>query len=102
MDLLGSSDKPAITLSSTCEYDSCPLGSPAEGFNSSDTRLNYVNSYPVTSMRYGIQSLSPRFFNGTPNLAVAGFNVGCERSPSTSNLPSRYYFSALVGHPSGN
>ena len=27
-------------------------------------------------MRYGIQTLSPRFFGGAPDIAVAGFNVG--------------------------
>lgn len=72
----GSSDSPATTLTKACEYDSCPSGSPPEGYNASNPRLNYVNSYPVTSMRYGIQNLSTTYFNGTPDLAVAGFNVG--------------------------
>ena len=72
----GSSDAPATPLTEPCEYDSCPTGSPAEGNNASDTRLNYVNSYPVTSMRYGIQTVSPTFFGGAPDIAVAGFNVG--------------------------
>lgn len=27
-------------------------------------------------MRYGIQTLSPKFFGGAPDIAVAGFNVG--------------------------
>ncbi|KAL8956250.1 MAG: hypothetical protein Q9183_006365 [Haloplaca sp. 2 TL-2023] len=27
-------------------------------------------------MRYGIETLSPKFFSGKPELAVAGFNVG--------------------------
>lgn len=39
-------------------------------------RFNYVNSYPVTSIRYGIQTLSPKYFGGAPDIAVAGFNVG--------------------------
>ena len=72
----GSSDAPAIPLTSACEFNSCPSGSPAEGHNASMTRFNYVNSYPVTSMRYGIQTLSPMFFGGAPDIAVAGFNVG--------------------------
>ena len=29
-------------------------------------------------MRYGIQTLSPKFFDGQPDIAVAGFNVGGE------------------------
>jgi hypothetical protein len=45
------------------------------GHNASEPRLNYVNSYPATSMKYGINSISPQFFNGVPDLAVAGPNV---------------------------
>ncbi|KAI4170574.1 MAG: hypothetical protein LQ346_008840, partial [Caloplaca aetnensis] len=73
----GSSDAPATLLTKPCEFNTCPAGSPAQGFNASSPRLNYVNSYPVTSMRYGIQTLSPKFFGGSaPDFAVAGFNVG--------------------------
>ena len=72
----GSSDAPATPLTEPCEYNSCPTGSPAEGNNASMPRFNYVNSYPVTSMRYGIQTLSPKYFGGAPDIAVAGFNVG--------------------------
>jgi hypothetical protein len=39
-------------------------------------RFSYVNSYPVTSMRYGIQTISPQYFGGAPDIAAAGFNVG--------------------------
>ncbi|KAL9609252.1 MAG: hypothetical protein Q9204_009169 [Flavoplaca sp. TL-2023a] len=35
-------------------------------------------------MRYGIQTLSPKYFGGAPELAVAGFNVGVEM---TTNIP---------------
>jgi broad specificity polyphosphatase/5'/3'-nucleotidase SurE len=62
--------------SSGCEFNSCPANSPAEGSNSSNTRWNYVNSYPVTAMKYGVQTLSPHFFCGNPDLVVSGFNVG--------------------------
>ncbi|KAF6236427.1 hypothetical protein HO173_005519 [Letharia columbiana] len=86
----GSSDAPATPLTEPCEYNSCPTGSPAEGNNASNTRLNYVNSYPVTSMRYGIQTLSPKFFGGAPDIAVAGFNVG-------ANLGSTVLISGTVG-----
>ena len=27
-------------------------------------------------MRYGIQTLAPKYFGGYPDIAVAGFNVG--------------------------
>ncbi|KAL8728238.1 MAG: hypothetical protein Q9166_005541 [cf. Caloplaca sp. 2 TL-2023] len=77
----GSTDAPATPLTKPCEFNSCPTGSPPQGFNASNPRLNYVNSYPVTSMRYGIETLSPKFFGGAPELAVAGFNVGGTSSP---------------------
>lgn len=35
----GSSSAPATVLASTCEFDTCPKGSPAEGFNASDREL---------------------------------------------------------------
>jgi 5'-nucleotidase len=35
-----------------------------------------VNSYPVTAIKYGIQTLSPKFFGGAPDIAVTGPNVG--------------------------
>lgn len=53
-------------------------------------RFNYVNSYPVTSMRYGIQNLSKPLLGGAPDLAVAGPNVG-------PNLGVITLFSGTVG-----
>lgn len=41
-------------------------------------------------MRYGIQTLSPIYFGGPPDLAVAGFNVG-------ANLGLTVFFSGTVG-----
>ncbi|KAL8969552.1 MAG: hypothetical protein Q9197_004273 [Variospora fuerteventurae] len=79
----GSSDAPATRLTKPCEFNSCPTGSPPQGFNASSPRLNYVNSFPVTSMRYGIQTLSPKFFGGPPELAVAGPNVGANLGLTT-------------------
>lgn len=72
----GSSDATPGTVTSGCEFNSCPAGSPPYGSDSSNPRFNYVNSYPVTSIRYGIQTLSPKFFGGAPDIAVAGYNVG--------------------------
>ncbi|KAK3168028.1 hypothetical protein OEA41_004474 [Lepraria neglecta] len=86
----GSSDAPATPLTMPCEYNSCPTGSPAEGNNASMPRFNYVNSYPVTSIRYGIQTLSPKYFGGAPDIAVAGFNVG-------ANLGTTVLISGTVG-----
>lgn len=72
----GSSDATPGTVTSGCQFNSCPAGSPPYGSSSSNSRFNYVNSYPVTAMRYGIQTLSPKFFGGAPDIAVAGYNVG--------------------------
>ncbi|KIJ55812.1 hypothetical protein M422DRAFT_151484 [Sphaerobolus stellatus SS14] len=86
----GSSDSPAKTLTSACEFNSCPKGSPAEGFNVSDPTLNYVNSFPVTSVKFGIQTLAPKFFGGNPALVVSGPNIG-------NNLGSTVQASGTVG-----
>ncbi|KAF7974391.1 hypothetical protein HWV62_12226 [Athelia sp. TMB] len=67
---------PTAKLSSACEYNTCASGSPAEGFNASDTFLNYVNGYPSDSARYGIEYLAPKLFNSKPDLVVSGPNVG--------------------------
>ena len=93
---LGSSDAPATPLTQACEFDSCPTGSPAQGSNASNTRFNYVNSFPVTAMRYGIQTLAPKLFGGGgggPDVAVAGFNVGCIHPPS-------FFFFIFRSYPS--
>ncbi|KAJ8062323.1 hypothetical protein OCU04_008870 [Sclerotinia nivalis] len=63
-------------LTEACEYNSCPSGSPAVGYNASAPQFNYVNSYPAEAMNYGISTLSPGYFGGAPDLAVTGPNVG--------------------------
>ena len=32
-------------------------------------------------MRYGIQTVAPKYFGGAPDIAVAGFNVGGNSIP---------------------
>ncbi|CAI7593180.1 unnamed protein product [Penicillium pancosmium] len=86
----GSSQGTPTTLDEACEFNSCPSGSPAVGHNASEPRLNYVNSYPATSMKYGINSIGPQFFDGPPDLAVAGPNVG-------SNIGLAVYISGTAG-----
>ncbi|THC89367.1 hypothetical protein EYZ11_011191 [Aspergillus tanneri] len=86
----GSRDEPPIPLIEPCEYDSCPADSPATGFNASNSHLNYVNSYPATSMKYGINTLSEQLFHDPPDLAIAGPNVGV-------NLGVEVFFSGTVG-----
>ncbi|KZT05247.1 survival protein sure-like phosphatase/nucleotidase [Laetiporus sulphureus 93-53] len=73
----GSDSATPTVLTEPCEYDTCPVGSPAEGYNASDPRLNYVNSYPVDAVSYGIQTLAPQFFDGAgPDFVVSGPNIG--------------------------
>ncbi|KAI5122403.1 hypothetical protein M0805_002954 [Coniferiporia weirii] len=73
-----------------CEFSSCPPYAPATGSDPDDASLNYVNSYPVTSVRYGIQTAAV-FFNGTgPDLVIAGPNIG-------SNIGSVGLRSGTVG-----
>ncbi|KAI5297998.1 hypothetical protein KEM55_003950 [Ascosphaera atra] len=55
----------------TCQFNSCPTGSPAEGKNSTDSNITYVNSTPVGAIKYGIQ----HYPNGNPDLAVTGPNT---------------------------
>ncbi|KZV96537.1 putative acid phosphatase [Exidia glandulosa HHB12029] len=86
----GSTDQTPSPRTTPCEFNSCPAGTASEGFNASDTRLNWVNSFPVTSVKFGIQTLSPHFFGGPPDIIVAGPNVG-------SNLGSTVLISGTVG-----
>ncbi|OCH88932.1 sure-like protein [Obba rivulosa] len=87
----GSLSKTPVPLTEPCEFDTCPAGSPAEGFNVSDPHLNYVNAFPVDAARYGIQTLAPEFFDGSgPDFVVSGPNVG-------SNLGIIAIFSGTVG-----
>ncbi|KAI1097446.1 sure-like protein [Jackrogersella minutella] len=87
----GSSDEDPDPRSDACEYNSCPANSGPIGTNATNTRLNWVNSYPVTSVRYGIDTIAPPFWNGqAPELVVSGPNVG-------TNLWVQVPFSGTVG-----
>lgn len=72
----GSKDAPPTNRNDSCQYDSChPEGAPY-GHASGNRRLNWVNSYPVTSMRYGIDKFMPSLFGGKhPDFAVSGINI---------------------------
>ncbi|KAF6805946.1 5 3 -nucleotidase family protein [Colletotrichum sojae] len=87
----GSRDEEPKPRDTTCQYDSCPAGSGPVGLNETDTTLRWVNSYPVTSMRYGITQFGPEIWDGQgPELAVSGPNVG-------SNLWLSVLWSGTVG-----
>lgn len=87
----GSTDFEPLPRRIACQYDSCPAKSGPIGRNETSPRLNWVNSFPVTAVRYGIDTTGPQFWNGrAPQLAVAGPNVG-------SNLHLAVPFSGTVG-----
>ncbi|KAJ3483053.1 hypothetical protein NLI96_g6573 [Meripilus lineatus] len=110
----GSSSAPPTTLTTPCEFNTCPTGSPPEGADANDPRLNYVNSFPVDSVRFGIQTLSPQLFGSRPDFIVSGPNVGnnlgtgvrgsgtvgaaCEAA--LENLPSIAFSGASTSHVS--
>jgi len=89
---IGSSDAtPTKVDSDGCIFRSCPPNSPATGANATDPRLNYVNSFPVTSIKNGIDVTAPKLWSGLkPELAVTGPNVG-------SNVGIQVPFSGTVG-----
>lgn len=89
---LGSSDAPPTQVDSDgCIHQSCPPNSPPTGANATDPRLNYVNSFPVTSIKFGIDTTAPKLWNGAkPQLALTGPNVG-------SNIGIQVPFSGTVG-----
>lgn len=60
-----------------CQYNSCLPRSLAVGHNGTNPRLNYVNSFPVSSVRVGLDSIAPKLWNGSfADLVVSGVNVG--------------------------
>lgn len=79
----GSDSATPTVLTEPCEFDTCPTGSPAVGYNASNPLLNYVNAYPVDAARYGIQNLSAKFFDSKPDFVVSGFNVGLNTGSTT-------------------
>lgn len=87
----GSREGRAKAVTSGCEFASCPDDSPPIGANTTSPRFNYINSYPVTAMKYGVQNLSQTIFSGCPpDLVVSGPNVG-------SNLGIQVPFSGTAG-----
>ncbi|KAI0689378.1 survival protein sure-like phosphatase/nucleotidase [Cytidiella melzeri] len=104
----GSSTATPGPLTQPCEFNTCPAGSPAEGFNATNrkpsslkyeengssgfclARLNWVNSFPVDAVKFGIQTLSHKFFHTPPQLIVSGPNIG-------TNLGTQVLNSGTVG-----
>ncbi|KAM0078113.1 hypothetical protein ACKRZS_009637 [Fusarium odoratissimum] len=86
-----SRDEKPKDRTTACQYDSCPANSGPVGHDPKRPDLNWVNSFPVTSMKYGIDTFGPSLWDGAaPELAVAGPNVG-------TNLWLQVPFSGTVG-----
>jgi len=64
------------SLPTPAEYDSVPAGSPSVGNDTNNRRLNYVASFPVTSIKYGLQVLAPYVWGAQPDMVLSGPNVG--------------------------
>jgi 5'/3'-nucleotidase SurE len=87
----GSSDKEPEPRKKPCQYDSCAADSGPVGSNATNPRLNWVNSFPVTSLKFGLDTFGPQVWDGAePELVVTGPNVG-------SNLWIQVPFSGTVG-----
>ncbi|KAH8922789.1 sure-like protein [Atractiella rhizophila] len=83
-------DLPATPLTSAGQFGTIPAGAPATGSDPNDSRINYVNSFPVTAIKFGIKTVAPRELGGKPDLVITGPNVG-------SNLGIVTQFSGTVG-----
>lgn len=73
-----------------CQYDSCPPDSGPFGVNETSPDLFWVNSFPVTAMRYGIDDFVKQAWPEGADLAVSGPNVG-------TNVWLQVPFSGTVG-----
>ena len=62
-------------MSTPGDFNLIAAGSPGIGFNATDHRLNYVDSFPVTAVKHGID-IAPDLLGGVPELVVSGPNVG--------------------------
>ncbi|KLU85556.1 acid phosphatase [Magnaporthiopsis poae ATCC 64411] len=73
----GSNDRAPEARKQPCQYDSCPANSGPVGTDPENPRLNWVNSFPVTSMKYGLDTFGPQIWgdNKTAELAVCGPNL---------------------------
>ncbi|KAA1132595.1 hypothetical protein PGTUg99_011408 [Puccinia graminis f. sp. tritici] len=58
------------------EYDTVPVGAPGVGHDPADPRVWYVNAFPLDGIRFGLDTLTARFYGGMPDLIVTGPNVG--------------------------
>ncbi|KAJ3565673.1 hypothetical protein NP233_g7483 [Leucocoprinus birnbaumii] len=86
----GSSTTTPTPLTTACQFNTCPSGSPATGTDPSDPNIHYVNAFPVDAVRLGIQEFAEARWGDKPDFVVSGSNVG-------NNLGSGISGSGTVG-----
>nr|GAT50958.1 predicted protein [Mycena chlorophos] len=91
----GSDSETPSVLTSECEYNTCPVGSPATGCNATSPNLCYVNAYPADAATYGISTFAPKLLGSAPDFVVSGPNVG-------SNIGLSAFFSGTIGAASAS
>ncbi|TFK67970.1 survival protein sure-like phosphatase/nucleotidase [Pluteus cervinus] len=69
----GSSTAAATRLNITCEFDTCPIGATAEGFEPFDRNVDAV--------RFGIQTRAPELLGSKPDFVISGSNIGNNLGP---------------------
>lgn len=74
----GSTDREPDDRVEPCHYASCLANAGREGANDTRPDLRWVNSYPVTSVRYAIDRYAPQLWGpgARPELALTGPNAG--------------------------
>ncbi|KAI4716826.1 acid phosphatase [Aureobasidium sp. EXF-10727] len=103
----GSSHAAPKPMKEPCQYHTCNTGDSATGYWHTDRNISYVNSFPATAMKYGIEKAEKRY-GRKPDLAISGINLGSKRTqrPSTylrcidkrtDNLGIMVPFSGTVG-----
>ncbi|TCD69997.1 hypothetical protein EIP91_005247 [Steccherinum ochraceum] len=72
----GADSTTPVPLTIPCQFNTCPVGSPAIGSDPSNPRLVYVNAFAIDAARFGIQTLAPQFFGGAaPDIVFSGPNI---------------------------
>jgi len=86
----GSLDATPQPLQEESDYGLLPAGAPATGSDPQDKYITYVNSYPVTGVKFGISTVAPALFGGPPGIVLTGINHG-------NNIGVSTLFSGTVG-----
>ncbi|XP_006462460.1 hypothetical protein AGABI2DRAFT_193599 [Agaricus bisporus var. bisporus H97] len=72
----GRSTATPTPMNVTCEFNTCPIGSPAIGTDPNDPNIHYVHAFPADAVRFGIQDFAQARWGGNPDFVVAGVNIG--------------------------